>query len=126
MIRRQRLAIPPAPLLAVTALLAVAVGTLSGVEPRLGVLIALGLAFVVLVFTNLLVGFVTMVGFAYLEVLAVLGGVSLAKVAGALIVVAWLALASTGGERVRNFFAERPGLTYLLVAFIGWNTISVA
>jgi putative inorganic carbon (HCO3(-)) transporter len=126
MIRRQRLALPPAPLLAVTGLLAVAVGALSGVEPRLGLLFALGLTFVGLVFANLLVGFGAMVLFAYLEVLAVLGGVSLAKVAGALIVVAWLAFASTGGTRVRNFFAERPGLTYLLIAFIGWNTISIA
>jgi O-antigen ligase len=123
---RQRIGSPLTPVVTAAALVALAVGALSGVQPRLGLLIALGLTFVGLVFANLLVGVAAMVLFAYLEVLAVLGGVSLAKVAGALIVVAWLAFASTGGERVRNFFAERPGLTYLIIAFIGWNTISVA
>ena len=123
---RQRIGSPLAPVVTTAGLLALVVGALSGVQPRLGLLIALGVTFTGLVFVNLLVGFAAMVLFAYLEVLAVLGGVSLAKVAGALIVVAWLAFASSGGERVRNFFAERPGLTYLIIAFIGWNTISVA
>jgi O-antigen ligase len=126
MIWRTRIASPTAPFVAGAAVLAIAVGALSGVQPRLGLLAAIGVTFAALVFVNLLVGFATMVGFAYLEVLSELGGVSLAKVAGVLIVVAWLAFVSTRGTRVRNFFTEHPGLTYLLVAFIGWNTISIA
>ncbi len=114
------------PLVAATAALAIAIGAVSGVQPRLGILTALGLVFVALVLTNLQIGFAAMVMFAYLEVLSVLGGVSLAKVAGALIVVAWIAAASSGGRSERNFFAERAGLTYLVVAFLGWNAISVA
>jgi len=123
---RQRIGSPLAPLLTTTAVLALAVGALSGVQPRLGLLIAIGVTFTALVFANLLIGFAAMVLFAYLEVLSVLGGVSLAKVAGALIVVAWLAVASVGGSRARNFFSSRPGLAYLLLAFLGWNAISVA
>jgi O-antigen ligase len=106
--------------------LAVAVGGLSGIEPKLGILVAGGAVFVALVLTDLQIGFAAMVMFAYLEVLSVLGGVSLAKVAGALIVVAWLAAASGSGRAERNFFVERPGLTYLVLAFLGWSAISVA
>jgi O-antigen ligase len=117
---------PLTPLVAASAALAVTVGALSGVEPQLGVLTAFGVVFVALVLTNLQVGFGAMVMFAYLEVLSVLGGVSLAKVAGVLVVIAWIAVVSTSGSRERNFFAERPGLTYLVLAFLGWNAISVA
>jgi O-antigen ligase len=117
----------PLTLLATTSgLLAISVGALSGAQPRLGILTALGVIFVGLVLTNLFIGFAAMVMFAYLEVLSVVGGVSLAKVAGALIVVAWVATASTSGRRERNFFAERPGLTYLVLAFLAWNAISFA
>jgi O-antigen ligase len=115
-----------APIVAASAFIAIVVGSISGIEPRLGLLAALGVIFVALVLTNLQIGFLAMVLFAYLEVLTVLGGVSLAKVAGALIVVAWVAVASTRGRTVRNFFAEHAGLTYLVLAFLGWNLISLA
>jgi O-antigen ligase len=106
--------------------LAVAIGALSGLKPQYGILIAIGVTFVALVFVDLMIGFAAMAMFAFLEVLAVLGGVSLAKVAGLLLVVSWLAVVTAGSERSRNFFAERPGLTYLLLAFLGWNAISLA
>lgn len=117
---------PLTPLVATSAVLAIAVGALSAVQPRYGVLAPLGLIFVALVLTDLQIGFAVMVMFAYLEVLSVLGGVSLAKAAGVLIVVAWVATASTGGRRVRNFFSDRAGLTYLVLLFLGWNAISIA
>jgi hypothetical protein len=123
---RYRIASPQVLVAGTAVLLAVTVGVLSGVNPRLGILVAAGVAFVGLVFVNLLFGFAAMVMFAYLEVLTLAGGVSLAKVAGALIAIAWFAFVSTGGERVRNFFVERPGLTYLILAFLGWNIISIA
>jgi O-antigen ligase len=123
---RHRIASPQVLVAGTAVLLAATVGVLSGVNPRLGILVAAGVAFVGLVFVNLLFGFAAMVMFAYLEVLTLAGGVSLAKVAGALIAVAWFAFVSTGGERVRNFFVERPGLTYLILAFLGWNIISIA
>lgn len=117
---------PLTPLVAASAFLAVAVGALSGVQPRLGLLAAFGVIFVALVLTDLQIGFITMVMFAYLEVLSVVGGVSLVKVAGVLIVVAWLAVASTRGRQERNFFTEHAGLTYLVLAFLGWSAISTA
>src|SRR6266576_5096590 len=116
---------PQTPIVAGSAAVAIAVGATSGIEPRLGLLAAGGVIFVAVVLTNLQVGFAAMVMFAYLEVLTVLGGVSLAKVAGVLIVVAWIAVASTRGRAERNFFVEHAGLTYLLLAFLGWNVISL-
>lgn len=116
---------PQAALFAAAALMALLVGALSGIQPGLGVLAAIGATFVVLVLTDLFTGFAAMVMFAFLEVLSVLGGVSLAKLAGVLLVLSWLAVASTRSDRARNFFVERPGLAYVLLAFIGWNTISI-
>jgi O-antigen ligase len=123
---RLRIASPTSLTLATAALLAVLVGALSGAQPRLGILAALGIVFVALVVTDLLIGFAVMVMLAFLEALSSLGGVSIAKAAGLLLVLSWLAVATTRGVRTRNFFVERPGLAYLLVAFIGWNTISIA
>lgn len=121
----ERIRSPLALVTLAAALLAVVVGGASGLDPRMGVVIALGVTFVVVVFVDLLLGFAVMVLFAFLESLAMLGGVSLAKLAGALLVVAWLAVLTAGGGQARNFFAERLGLTYLLLAFLGWNAISI-
>ncbi len=113
------------PLLTLTVVLALTAGAVSGIRPSYGVAMAVGVTFAALVMANLMVGFSAMVLFAYLEVLSTVGGVSLAKVAGALLVVAWLGVMSTRGTDVRNFFVQRPGLTYLLIAFVSWNAISV-
>lgn len=106
--------------------LALLVGVVSGVSPALGILAAIGAAFAALVFVDLLIGYAAMGLFAFLEVLSVLGGVSLAKVAGALLAVGWLAAAAASGGRTRNFFTERSTITYLLIAFLGWNLMSTA
>jgi putative inorganic carbon (hco3(-)) transporter len=120
-----RLRSPLTPLVAASAALSIAVGAISGAQPKLGLLAAIGVVFVALVLTNLRIGFAAMVMFAYLEVLSVLGGVSLAKVAGALIVVAWIAVVSVGGKRERNLFAAHPAFTYAVLLFLVWNAISV-
>jgi O-antigen ligase len=121
----RRTSSPLALLVAGVALLALAIGGLSGLEPRFGIAAAIGLTFVALVFIDLLVGFATLLMLAFLEALSVFGGVSLAKVTGALLVIAWLALVSTRGSGSRNLFVERPLLVYLLLAFLGWNAISL-
>jgi O-antigen ligase len=110
----------------VAALLGLLVGAVSAVQPKIGLLAAIGVAFVALVFVDLFFGYAAMALFAFLEVLTVVGGVSLAKVAGAVIVLAWLATASLHNDRARNFFRERPGLAYLVIAFVGWNLMSLA
>lgn len=111
---------------ALAAIAAVSAGGLAGVDPKLGLLAALGIAFVVLVFVDLALGFSAMVLFAFIEGLPSLGTVSPAKVVGVVLVGSWLALLATSRGRVRNFFAERPGLTYLMALFLAWTAISIA
>jgi len=105
---------------------ALLVGVLSGYRPPLGLLVAVGLGFAALVFVELFLGLAVMVLFAFLESYSMLGSVSVTKLVGILLVVSWLAAVSVAGRRHRNFIVERPGLTYLLLLFLGWATISVA
>lgn len=112
-------------MVAAVALLSAGIGGLSAVNGKYAIVVACGLVFVALVFTDLLIGFAAMVMLAFLDMLTELGGVSLSKVAGALLLVAWLAVVSAGDRRARNLFAERPGIAYLLMAFLGWNAISI-
>jgi O-antigen ligase len=123
---RRRVDVPMALLVAAVVLLAAAIGGLSALNGKYAIVVACGLVFGALVFVDLLIGFAAIVMLGYLDMLSQLGGVSLSKLAGLLLVVAWLAVASTGDRRARNLFAERPGLTYLLLAFLGWNAISLA
>lgn len=108
-----------------TVALAAAIGVASGVDPIAGIAIAAGLGFVAIVLSDLLAGVAVVVLFAYLETYTAAGSVSLAKATGALVVVAWLAAVAVGGRRPPNLLADRPGLSYLLVAFLGWAAISV-
>lgn len=123
---RLRTSSPLLPVASVTIACALIVGGVTGYKAQLGILAAAGLAFVVLVFVDLLMGFAVMVLFAFLEAYSTFGGVSVTKLAGVLLVVSWLAALTAGGGRTRNFFSERPGLTYLLLLFLGWAAISVA
>jgi putative inorganic carbon (HCO3(-)) transporter len=116
---------PLAAVTVATVALAAAVGLASGLEPAAGVGIAIALAFVALVLADLLAGVAVVVLFAYLETYTALGSLSLAKATGALVVVAWLAAVAVGGRRPPSLIADRPGLVYLLLAFLGWVAISV-
>ncbi|HEU4973480.1 MAG TPA: O-antigen ligase family protein [Baekduia sp.] len=104
---------------------AVVLGVLAGIDPRLGIGAAVGLAFVGIVLVNLFTGFAVMVLFAYMETLSTLQGLSLAKIAGVVIVGSWIALLTSGQRGVRDILSERPGLVYLLMAFLGWAAISI-
>jgi O-antigen ligase len=122
-----RLSLPDPRLLVgiAAAFAAVLLGVLTGIDPKLGLAAAVGLAFVGVVLGDLFVGFAVMVLFAYMETLSTLQGVSLAKVAGVVIAGSWLAVMTSGRRDVRNPFDERPGLMYLLLLFIGWALVSV-
>lgn len=116
----------PAPLPAAMVGGALLVGALSGYDPVLGPVLAVGVAFVALVLVDLLIGFAVMVVFSFLEAYSMFGSVSVAKLVGLLLVVAWLAAVTVGGRRHRNFITEQPALTYLLLLFLGWSAISIA
>ncbi len=110
---------------AAVAFLAIVDGLLAGYEPVLGIAFALGVAFAVLVFVDLTVGVAVMVVLAFLETLTDSAPIDLAKLAGALLVAAWVGLMATSQVRVRSFFAERPGLTWVVVLFLAWSAVSL-
>lgn len=114
-------------LVAVAAIaLAVVEGVLAGIDPRYGLIFAIGVGFVVLVFVDLSVGFAAMAVLAFLETLTADSAISPAKLAGVVLVGAWLALMATARVSPRNFFTERTGLFLVLLAFLGWSAMSLA
>ena len=113
----------PAGLLAI----AVAVGALSGVDPRLGLAAAMSLGFVIVVMADLAVGLCLYALIAFLNIVPDLGGsfLSFDKVAGALLAVSWLAaVASRKGAR-RAFVAAHPLFAAVLVFFLAWTALSL-
>jgi O-antigen ligase len=109
------------------ALLATAltIGLLAGVDPKLALVAAVGLIFVVVVLSNLAAGIALLALIAFLEVLPFGGAaVSIAKATGALLALSWLALLATRRETENDFFSSHPGLSYVLLAFLGWAALS--
>lgn len=109
------------------AALAVAIGLLAGIDPRLALAAALGLAFVLLVIVDLPTGLCLFVILSFLDV-AQFGGVALSfsKLAGLLLAVSWLGVVATRTRTTRDFFASHPAVSLLAVLFVGWSLLSVA
>ena len=119
----------PAPLLfALLALAAVAVGVgvLAGRAPEFAVVATLGLAFVLVVFTDLTLGLACFAGIVFLEQLSIGGpALSFSKLAGGLLAVSWLAsLATRPDARERLLFAVHPAASAVLLLFLVWNALS--
>ena len=105
--------------------LAVVVGVLAGISPTLGVVVAAGLVFGLLVLWNLTLGVCLFLLVAFLDVVSRNQNLSLTKGAGAVLAASWLAMiASQRGVR-RDFSAQQPWLMAALVSFLAWNLMSV-
>src|SRR6266513_2670519 len=78
------------------AVVGLVVGVLAGIDPRLAIGAALGLAFAGLVVANITVGLCLFTIVSFLEVLSSVGGsIGVTKAFGLLLVVSWVAAAST-------------------------------
>jgi O-antigen ligase len=112
-------------LLAPSALLASLVfGLIAAVNPTVAVGAVLGLTFAYIVFSDLALGFAILGFLSFLEVLNTTGGLSLSKGAGLVLAVAWLARVFTS-QRERDFFAEYPIFSWIMVAFLVWASLSL-
>src|SRR5215210_849744 len=102
------------------AALAVLLGIGAGVDPRIAVAAAIGLAFVVLVLGDLTIGLCLFAVVAFLDVLPHLGGsaLSFTKVVGLLLAVSWLAKISTSGDNRNDFLGAHPTFAYVLALFV--------
>jgi O-antigen ligase len=109
------------------AAVAVLLGVGAGVDPRIAVAAAIGLAFVVLVMADLTIGLCLFAVVAFLDVLPHLGGsvVSFTKIVGFLLAISWLAKVSSSDDSRNDFLAAHPTFTYVLALFIGWAALSV-
>jgi O-antigen ligase len=111
----------PSSLLATAAVL----GVLAAIGPAIALGVAAAMVFAYIVFSDFAVGFAILAFLSFLEILPTSGSLSPAKGAGLLLAVAWLARLSLGERDERDFFADHPELTSLMIAFLGWGAITL-
>ena len=104
-------------------LVAALVGGIAGLSPMLGVAAALGLVYVALVVQNLALGLTVFVGITFLESISGVGDLSAAKLAGALLLLGWLAVAFTD-ERPRQLVRDHPGFSAAALGLGAWALVS--
>jgi len=105
--------------------LAAFVGLLAGLDPKLAIAASIGCGFVLLAFGDLPVAVALFTMFSFLEVLPNQGAVlSEGKIGGLLLALAWLARIGTQQDTKSDFFAEHPGASALIGAFLGWVLLS--
>src|SRR5437763_12995830 len=109
------------------AAVAVVLGIGAGVDPRIAVAAAIGLAFVALVMADLTVGLCLFAVVAFLDLLPHLGGslVSFTKIVGFLLAISWLAKVSTQQGSRNDFVGAHPTFAYVLALFLGWSALSL-
>jgi len=104
---------------------AAALGAVAAVQPLIAVGIAAAVIFAYLVFADLALGFATLAFLSFLDTLPTSGALSLAKAAGLLLALAWLAQFAAGKADKRDFMTEYPHLTWALIAFFGWGVLTL-
>jgi putative inorganic carbon (HCO3(-)) transporter len=103
----------------------VAVGILAGINPQYGVFGALGVMFAVVTIMDVTLGFLLFVVASFLDLASSSGSFTGTKVIGLVLFVSWLARVGTRrGSDLAEFMSENPGLTFALVAMLGWTALS--
>jgi putative inorganic carbon (HCO3(-)) transporter len=107
-----------------TALL---LGVLAGVEPRLALIVAFGIAFVGITIVSLTAGLCLFAVLSFMDTVIPYdtgGALSFPKLMGILLVLSWLAMLSTRRVEARGVFSH-AWFIYVLVLFLGWAAISI-
>jgi O-antigen ligase len=112
---------------AIIGAMAIALGLAAGVDPRIAVAGAIGLAFVALVLADLTFGLCLFAVVAFLDQLPHLGGslLSFSKIVGLLIAISWLAKVSSSDDTRSDFLAAHPVFAYVLALFVGFSALSL-
>lgn len=111
----------PSSILAAAAIL----GVLAALQPMIALGAVAGLVLAYVTFSDLALGFAVLAFLSFVDTLPTSGSLSPAKAAGLLVAVAWLARISLGDRSDRDFFADHSYLTWALIAFFAWATISL-
>jgi O-antigen ligase len=124
-----RTGLPGLPWLVAIAGVASVLGLIAGASPALGLGAVIGLAYAAVSVLDVRLGLCLFVVVAFLDVLPVPIGpaVSLTKVAGLVLALAWLATLTAGaGPRRGGLLAVHPGAAWLLAALVAWAAASAA
>jgi O-antigen ligase len=107
--------------------LALATGLLAGVDPRLGLALAMAVAFVTVVMADLSLGLCMYALLAFLNIVPGAGGsfISFDKIAGGLLALSWLAAVASRKDARRAFFSAHPQFSAILLLFLAWVAISM-
>jgi O-antigen ligase len=107
--------------------LALATGLLAGIDPRIGLAVAMAVAFVTVVMADLSLGLCMYALLAFLNIVPDAGGsfISFDKVAGGLLALSWLAAVASRKDARRAFFSAHPQFSAVLLLFLAWVTLSM-
>ena len=110
------------------ACMAAPIGVIAGLDPRLALVAAIGLGFMLVVFANLTTGVVLFTLLTFFELLPGGEGVALSftKIAGLLLAISWLARMATRADAAGDALREHPMITGVLVVFLAWAGLSFA
>jgi O-antigen ligase len=100
------------------------VGLVAGVNPVIGLGLAMALVFTLVATWDLALGVCGFVLLAPLDVISSNSDLSLTKAAGALLVLAWVAAMASQGAQKRSLLTSQPWLAGFLVAFIAMSLLS--
>jgi O-antigen ligase len=105
---------------------AMGVGLLAGINPVLSIAAAVSIAFLLLMLADLFVGLAifTVLAFAAQVPNIAGGGVSVVKIAGLVVALAWVVTLTTRQEERADFTSAHPALTYVLVLLLSWVALS--
>lgn len=121
----QRIGFPNRLALAAVAGLCLVAGVVSGLNPKYGLYLGVGLMFAVVTITDLTLGFVLFTIASFIDVLSGSGTVSATKVIGLVLLGSWLArVATRRRSEISSFATENPGMTAALVAMLAWAALS--
>jgi O-antigen ligase len=123
-----RIAAATLPRLQLAGLLAAgaAVGLISGVSPHVALAVVGGVAFVAITFTDLTLGLVLFTLLTFFSQISRFAGagVTVVKVAGAVLAIAWLFRALAPERRLPLLTRSHPLLSYLVAILVGWSALS--
>jgi O-antigen ligase len=112
---------------AVVGAAAVILGLLAGQAPLLALAAALGGIFVAIALGNLAAGLCVYAATSFAEAVAFAGsGVSLARLAGVLLVLSWLATQAAAGPSRTRFLDAHGALGAALIGLFAWAALSIA
>ena len=100
------------------------VGFLAGWAPELAFATAIGLAFLLVIASDLAIGVVVFTAISFFETVPGLSGASLTKFVGLLLALAWLGTLATQPDAKRDFLRVHPRISGALLIFLAWNGLS--